>query len=405
MPELSMLRAMTPRTVALIPATLAALSLAACVSSDKIESTTGSGSSQGGAASSASAGADRSSGSESGSGEPSTGSGLSEPCARSANQTFCGGDLGGTAEHTSVYTCSGGSTVNAVGCESGCESGACRSSPTDPCGSAEAGSGIHCGGTLTKGDPGMLYKCLDGTTDSKKSCPKGCKVNPAGTFDACNPEGDPCSAQGGDGHYCGASLGIGDHTVLYQCQGKKTVIQTTCAAGCQVNPSGTPDVCKPAGSGQCCVKKPAGVILQPYSACGLGGSHHGIDHGTAVGTPIYAGIAGTVVGSATQLPNCFDNGCSKACSSAFNYVKIKADCGDAADPVKDLYVYYLHIDRLAPGIENGSHVEQEQLVAFSGSSGCSAGAHIHIEAVSVSEGEQGPLDTCASVDPKSRYCN
>jgi murein DD-endopeptidase MepM/ murein hydrolase activator NlpD len=86
-------------------------------------------------------------------------------------------------------------------------------------------------------------------------------------------------------------------------------------------------------------------------------------------------------------------------------VKIKADCGDAADPLKDLYVYYLHIDGLAPGIENGSHVDQGQLVAVSGSSGCSSGAHIHIEAVSVSKGEPGPLDTCASVDPKSRFCN
>jgi hypothetical protein len=258
-----------------------------------------------------------------------------------------------------VYTCSGGSTVTAVGCESGCSSGACLSPPTDPCGSAEAGSGLHCGGTLTKGDPGALYNCQTGATVSKSSCTSGCKVNPPGTPDACQPVGDPCTgAKLGDGPYCGASLrGSADLTVLYQCQNKKTASQTTCAASCQVNPPGTPDVCKPAGSGQCCVKKPAGAILQPYSACGLGGSHHGVDCGTAVGTPIYAGIAGTVTGSATELPNCFDNGCSKACSGAFNYVKIKADCGDAADPLKDLYVYYLHIDGLAPGIENGSHVD------------------------------------------------
>lgn len=406
MPGRSMLRALTPRPVALMTATLAALSLAACVSSDKVESTTGSGSGQGGAASSTSAGAGRSSASGSGSGEPSTGSGLGDPCAGSADKPSCGGDLGGTAEHTSVYTCSGGRTMTAVGCESGCESGACLSPPTDPCGSAEAGSGLHCGGTLTKGDPSALYKCQNGTTNTKSPCSMGCKVNPTGTPDACIPEGDPCSgAKYGDGHYCGASLISGDLTVLYLCQAKKTVMQTTCAAGCQVNATGTPDACKPSGSGQCCVKKPAGAVLQPYSACGLGGNHHGIDYGAAVGTPIYAGIAGTVAGSATLLPNCFDNGCSSACSGAFNYLKIKADCGDAADPLKDLYVYYLHIDGLAPGIENGSRVEQGQLVAYSGESGCSSEPHIHIEAVSVSEDEQGPLGTCASVDPKSRYCN
>ncbi|MEO7330500.1 MAG: M23 family metallopeptidase, partial [Minicystis sp.] len=103
--------------------------------------------------------------------------------------------------------------------------------------------------------------------------------------------------------------------------------------------------------------------------------------------------------------NCYSNGCSAACWNAFNYVKIKSDCGDPQDGAKDLFVYYLHIDDLAPGIGNGSHVEQGQLVAHSGNSGCSSGPHIHIETASVSQGASASLSTCKSVDPSSRFCN
>jgi hypothetical protein len=403
MSALFMLRAATPLTLAMMAATLAAVSLAACVSSNKIDTSTGSGGSssnghQGGASSSTPPSGSTSDGSGAG------GSSLGDPCAGFADGTHCGGDLGGTAEHASMYTCSGGSTAQAEGCKSGCKDGACTPSPDDPCGSAELGEGPHCGGTLTGGDPKTLYTCKGGVTSSEKICPRGCKVNPQGTPDACNPSSDPCIDANGDGHYCAASLDGGDPNVLYRCENNTTAEETTCPAGCQVKPPGTPDICTPPGSGQCCVKKPAGALIVPYSACKSGGYHYGMDYGAAEGTPIYAGIAGTVTGTATGLPNCYENGCSAACSSAFNYVRIKADCGDPADPLKDLYVYYLHINALGPGIKSGSLVSQGQLLAYSGSSGCSSGPHIHIEIVSTSEGSEASLGTCASVDPTTRYC-
>ena len=132
--------------------------------------------------------------------------------------------------------------------------------------------------------------------------------------------------------------------------------------------------------------------------------HYGIDLGTPVGTPIYAGIAGTVTSMALGYPNCYNNGCSQACWNAFNYVKIKSDCGDPNEPGKDFYVYYLHIDGVPGGIKVGTHVDQGQLLAYSGNSGCSSGPHIHIETVSVPQGGQATLSTCNSQSPAIHYC-
>ncbi|MFO0762818.1 MAG: M23 family metallopeptidase [Byssovorax sp.] len=335
-----------------------------------------------------------------------TGSGSSDPCAGAADGKHCGGELGGLADHSSSYTCQGGVTASTTPCPSGCAAGSCVPPPADPCASAQFGNGAYCGGTLTGGDPNALYNCQNGATAGKQDCANGCKVNPPGVADACNPAGDPCqNANSGNGAYCGASLGSGDPNTLYNCQNQATASSTMCPNGCQVNPPGVADACKPGGGGTCCVQHPPGVLTQAYSACGGGGSHYGIDYGTAIGTPIYAGIAGTVVGSALGFPNCYNNGCSADCWNAFNYVKIKSDCGDPGDGGKDFYLYYLHINDLAPGIGNGSHVDQGQLVAYSGNSGCSSGPHIHIETASVAPGTSATLNTCKSVDPSSRYCN
>jgi len=317
----------------------------------------------------------------------------------------CGVDLGGPADHNSVYDCAGGVTKSATPCPNGCQNNACKQAPADPCASAQSGNGAYCGGTLAGGDPTYLYHCQNGTTASKDKCSNGCKVNPPGVPDACNPAGDPCQgANSGNGLYCGSTLPGGDPNVLYNCQNMATASQTTCPAGCQVMPPGMADACKPNGNAMCCVNKPPGVLTQAYSACGNGGSHYGIDYGTAIGTPIYAGISGTVVGSALGFPNCYNNGCSQSCWNSFNYVKIKSDCGDPGAAGHDLFVYYLHINDLAPGIANGSHVDQGQLVAHSGNSGCSSGPHIHIETVSVAAGQGSSLSTCSSVNPASRYC-
>lgn len=328
-----------------------------------------------------------------------------DPCASASDGNHCGSSLGGLADHNSVYTCNGGMTVSTKPCNLGCEDNACKvQMQTDPCASAMSGNGAYCGGSLAGGDSNALYNCQNGVTASKQNCPNGCQVNPPGVADACKASGDPCiNAVSGNGLYCGSTIS-GDANALYNCQNKVTASKTDCPAGCQVNPPGMADACKPTGGGTCCVAKPPGVLTQSYSACGGGGSHYGIDLFTNVGTPIYAPMAGTVVGSALGFPNCYNNGCSSSCWNSFNYVKIKADCGDPKDGSKDLFVYYLHIDGLPAGIGNGTHVEQGQLLAYSGNSGCSSGPHIHIETVSVPKGQNGSLNTCNSVDPATRYC-
>ena len=329
-----------------------------------------------------------------------------DPCNGAGDGDYCGAALGGLADHNSVYHCSGGTTTSADPCPAGCENNACKQVAQDPCASAQSGNGKYCGGTLMGGDAGALYNCQNGGTADKQTCSNGCKVNPPGIADACNPEGDPCSgAASGDGPYCGGGLPTGDPNVLYQCVGKATQSSQTCAEGCQQNPPGVPDECKKVqNGGECCLDVPPGVVTQSFSACGGGGSHYGIDYGTAVGTPIYAGMAGTVVSSALGYPNCYNNGCTMACWNAFNFVKLKADCGDPDNAANDLFIYYLHIDDLAPGVANGTHLDQGQLIAHSGNSGCSSGPHIHIETASVPKGQNATLNTCASVDPGSRYC-
>src|SRR5262249_29246283 len=153
------------------------------------------------------------------------------------------------------------------------------------------------------------------------------------------------------------------------------------------------DACAPA-DGQCCLNKPPGALTQSYTACGNGGVHYGIDYGTPNDTPIYAGMSGTVVGSALGFPKCYNNGCSPACWNSLNYVKLKSDCVDPAHPGNDLFIYYLHINNLGPGLSNGSHVDKGQLLAYSGNSGCSSGPHIHIETVTVPAGGNASLSTC-----------
>lgn len=328
----------------------------------------------------------------------------SDPCLGAADGDHCGAELGGLADHGSAYGCLGGVTTSVTPCPSGCEGGACNVPAADPCESAQFGDGAYCGGSLLGGDEAKLYHCVAGSTASADVCAAGCQVQPPGVADSCKPTGDPCNgAVSGDGPYCGVSLGGGDPNTLYVCQGQATASSTVCTSGCQVMPPGVADVCAPA-SNSCCVNEPPGALTQAYSACGGGGEHYGRDYGTAVGTPIYAGISGTVVGSALGFPNCYNGGCSASCWNAFNYVKLRSDCGDPDDPSRDFYVYYLHIDDLAPGISMGSHVDQGQLVAHSGNSGCSSGPHIHIETASVPSGQSATLNTCNSVDPATRFC-
>ncbi len=336
-----------------------------------------------------------------------------DPCAaaNAGNGLYCGITLGAGDPNT-LYDCQNRSTASAMPCPAGCQEmppgtpDACRA-VQDVCAAANAGDGAYCGRSLGAGDGDTLYECRGGAVTAARPCPDGCEQMPPGTPDACRaapPAGGICDAAGaGDGAYCGSSLGAGDADTLYECRGGDVAGQTACGEGCRQNPPGVPDQCR-RGDGECCLDRPPGALTQSFSACGRGGQHYGIDYGTANGTPIHAGLAGTVIASRLGLPNCYDNGCTPACWNAFNYVKLRADCGDPNDPERDLLIWYLHIEDLAPGIRDGARVEQGQLLAFSGNSGCSSGPHIHIETASVPRGGDTSLNTCASGDPASRYC-
>lgn len=340
--------------------------------------------------------------------------GSADPCAgaTSGNGLYCGQSLPG-GDDNKLYNCQGGATASVQTCPNGCQvnppgtADACAGS--DPCASATSGNGAYCGQSLTGGDPNTLYTCTNGLTTNTVACPNGCKVNPPGTADACDTAGgDPCSSAGANGEYCGSSLSGGDSDSLYTCIGGNTASVVACSNGCLVNPPGTPDQCASGGSGDCCVDRPPGTQWGGFTACGGGGSHYGIDYGANVGTPIYAGISGTV-SFRTGYPNCWDSSaqdCSATCyNTAFNYIRIHADCGDPLDASKDMYVYYVHIDDVAPGLQDGQHVSQGQYIADAGNSGCSSAPHIHLEIVAVSAGQNPSLHTCSSVNPTTRYCN
>jgi Peptidase family M23 len=328
-----------------------------------------------------------------------------DPCSGQADGDYCGSDLGGLATHSSLYTCQSGQTASEIACVNGCADGDCNPVASDPCGSATSGNGPYCGDTLSGGTVGTVYNCVNGVTSSTEVCVNGCKVNPPGTADQCYPDDDPCaSATSGNGYYCGGNLTGGLANVLYYCQNGVTTSETTCPNDCQLNPPGTEDQCVPSTGGGCCLEVPPGTLTQPYTACGGGGGHYGIDYASALGTPIYAGISGTVVSHALGYPNCYDSGCDATCWNSFNYVKIQSDCGDPNNASNDLYVYYLHIDDLAPGVNNGTHVGQGDLLAYVGNSGCSTGPHIHLETLSVPAGTSAYLSTCSSVNPTTVYC-
>lgn len=332
----------------------------------------------------------------------------SDPCADASDGPHCGGELGAGADHGSLYDCAADTTRSVSACANGCAADSCTSPPSDPCESAQSGDGAYCGAGLSGGDVDTLYDCQSGASAGTTACPAGCQVNPPGIADKCAPTGgDPCvAASAGSGAYCGSSLGGGDSNVLYTCSGQTTSASVTCPNGCQQNPPGVADACAPTTGGQCCLNRPPGALTQSYSACGNGGSHYGVDHGAPIGTPIYAGMSGSVDRVRLGFPNCYDNGCDSACWNAFNYVRIKSDCGDPSNAANDLYVYYLHISAVAPGISEGQHVEQGALLANVGNSGCSSGPHVHVETISVPRGQQpSSLNTCSSKNPAGLYCN
>ena len=174
----------------------------------------------------------------------------SGPCPSSGD--YCGGTVGQNAND--LYYCSGAGanptlkqTCSSNGCQYNPEGTADVCKPSGPCPS----SGDYCGGTVGQNSNNLYYCSGAGANPTlKQTCStNGCQYNPQGTADVCKPSG-PCPSSG---DYCGGTVGQNAND-LYYCSGagaNPTLKQTCSSNGCQYNPSGTADVCKVAPSGNC----------------------------------------------------------------------------------------------------------------------------------------------------------
>lgn len=123
---------------------------------------------------------------------------------------------------------------------------------TGPHCSSTAHSGLYCGNDkIIGGSATRLYRCSGPGTAAKlvQICGYGCNVEPAGTDDACKPKPPPtCTSTASTGAYCGGDkVAYGSPNTLYHCSGPGTATKlSVCSAGCIVEPAGTADRCKAA---------------------------------------------------------------------------------------------------------------------------------------------------------------
>jgi murein DD-endopeptidase MepM/ murein hydrolase activator NlpD len=83
--------------------------------------------------------------------------------------------------------------------------------------------------------------------------------------------------------------------------------------------------------------------------------HHGVDYAAPAGTPVKAIGAGTVIAKGYE-------------SGGGNYIKLRHN---------DVYTTtYMHLSRFGQGINNGSHVQQGDVIGFVGSTGLATGPHL-----------------------------
>ncbi|UJR86751.1 peptidoglycan DD-metalloendopeptidase family protein [Sandaracinus amylolyticus] len=99
-------------------------------------------------------------------------------------------------------------------------------------------------------------------------------------------------------------------------------------------------------------------------------NHRGTDFGVAVGTPVHAAAAGTVIRSTTGCPA--NGSMSSTCGGGFgNHVIVLHDGGYAT--------LYAHFSPGGGQVRNGARVECGDLLGNSGNSGRSSGPHLHFE--------------------------
>jgi GH25 family lysozyme M1 (1,4-beta-N-acetylmuramidase) len=170
----------------------------------------------------------------------------SGPCTGKEAGLWCGSGLG--LEMSTLYRCTGAPQPQTVQkCAYGCQvnppgvNDACYSSP-GPCSGKQAG--LWCGAELGL-DGNTLYTCSGGRDAKvKEHCSYGCQINPPGVNDVCKPQpAGPCSGRQA-GLWCGSEIGL-DGSTLYRCSGgPDAAVAESCAYGCQVNPPGVNDACK-----------------------------------------------------------------------------------------------------------------------------------------------------------------
>lgn len=134
---------------------------------------------------------------------------------------------------------------------------------------------------------------------------------------------------------------------------------------CSFNDSGMP------------IKKPYTISgwYPTYGKDGSGYKHVGIDFAVPINTPMYAIKDSEVISIGTTCPvvGSLGNDCgANGISGAGNYVMLKFK-----DKKDTYYISYMHLT--TPNVSVGDSVLKGQLVAYSGSSGNSSGAHCHVE--------------------------
>ena len=86
-------------------------------------------------------------------------------------------------------------------------------------------------------DGDKLKTCKADSETGSLKCDHGCQSNPSGVPDACKPAPGFCGSKS-DGKWC-------DGSKLVTCSGAKITSEAVCAHGCQQNSAGTADACKP----------------------------------------------------------------------------------------------------------------------------------------------------------------
>lgn len=109
------------------------------------------------------------------------------------------------------------------------------------------------------------------------------------------------------------------------------------------------------------------VTQTPADHTGLGDWAY--DFSMNVGTPLWASHSGTV---ALVKENSSSGACDSSYANMANYVVINNDGDDSA-------TLYLHLNTNGVPVSVGQHVEQGDLVGYSGQTGYSCGAHLHFQ--------------------------